>query len=277
MPAPAGSNVGRGLGSIKASIPKLVTTRLGFLLRKKGLFRPTLFHWLSWVFVERLVLVHGSVGTGAITWTAQAQLSEQYELVVVERSGYPPNPPLKRIDFAEQAETLRGLLRPGDHLVGHSYGGVIALLAAADADLRTLTVNEPPAFGLARGNPAVEEFLAKMKHAPHEPREYLTYFLRIVGVEMDVPERLAPEFEAAVRAAMAERPPHEAEIPMAKLQAAPFPKLVFTGAHNPALDAVADVLERKLPAQRAVVRGGRHNLPRAPAYNATLLAFLEAA
>ena len=227
--------------------------------------------------VQRLVLVHGSVGTGAITWSAQSPLAERFELVVVERSGYPPNPPKKRIDFVEQAAELVELLRPGDHVVGHSYGGVISLLAAAEADLRSLTVNEPPAFGLARGDPAVEEFLARMERAPNEPRAYLEYFLPIVGVELEVRERLAPEFEAAVRAAMVERPPHEAEIPLDRLSAAPFPKLVVSGAHNPALDAVADVLERELPAERSVLPGARHNLPRAPGYNETLTAFLDRA
>jgi pimeloyl-ACP methyl ester carboxylesterase len=227
--------------------------------------------------VERIVLVHGSVGTGAVTWSAQAPLARGFELIVVERSGYPPNAPLKRIDFEEQAEELRAVLRPGDHLVAHSYGGVIALLAAPDAGLRSLTVNEPPAFSLARGEPAVEEFLARMEKAPSEPRAYLEYFLPLVGVSMDLPERLAPALEAATRSAMVERSPHEAEIPLERLAAAPFPKLVVTGAHNPALDAVADVLERELPAKRAVLPGAGHNLPRAPGYNDTLARFLEAA
>jgi pimeloyl-ACP methyl ester carboxylesterase len=227
--------------------------------------------------VQRVVLVHGSVGTGAVTWSGQLPLADRFELVVLERSGYPPNPPRDRIDFEEQAEELRDVLRPGDHLVGHSYGGVIAMLAAARSDVRSLTVNEPPAFALARGNPAVEEFLALMEQAPTEPRAYLEYFLPLVGVSMKLPDRLAPQLEAATRAAMIERPPHEAEIPLARLAAAPFPKLVVTGAHNPALDAVADVLERELPAARAVLPGAGHNLPRAPGYNETLVAFLEAA
>jgi pimeloyl-ACP methyl ester carboxylesterase len=275
MPAPAGSNVGRE-GSIAASIAEFVTLETGYFSTKTGDLRPTLFKGYR-AAVDRVVLVHGSVGTGAITWSAQAPLADRFELVTVERSGYPPNPPQERIDFDEQAEELRGILLPGDHLVGHSYGGVVALLAAAGIDLRSLTVNEPPAFGLARGNPAVEEFLAKMQHAPREPREYLAYFLPIVGVEMDLPARLTPEFEAAVRAAMVERPPHEAEVPLERLAAAPFPKLIVTGAHSAALDSVADVLERELPAERAVLPGAGHNLPRAPGYNETLLAFLEAA
>ncbi|HEX6489942.1 MAG TPA: alpha/beta fold hydrolase [Gaiellaceae bacterium] len=227
----------------------------------------------------RIVLVHGSVGTGAITWEPQRPLADRFTLVILERPGYPPNPPLERIDFEAQAHALARLLQPGDHLVGHSYGGVIALLAAAEANgrLRSLTLNEPPAFALARGDPAVEEFLAALERAPSEPRAYLEYFLPLVGVSLRLPERLSPAFEAATRAAMAERPPQEAEIPLATLHAAPFPKLVVSGAHSAALDAVADVLERDLPARRAVLPGAGHNVQRTAAYNETLAAFVEAA
>jgi pimeloyl-ACP methyl ester carboxylesterase len=76
---------------------------------------------------------------------------------------------------------------------------------------------------------------------------------------------------------MAEGPPHEAEIPFEQLAEERFPKLVVTGAHNPALDAVADVLERRLPAARVVLPGAGHNLPRAPGYNETLTRFIESA
>lgn len=224
----------------------------------------------------RLVFVHGSVGTGGITWGAQKALADRFTVVILDRPGYPPNPPLERIDFAEQAAQLRDVLEPGDNLVGHSYGGVIAMLAA-DERLASLTLNEPPAFALARGNAAVEEFLSEMDRAPREPRAYLLHFLPLVGVALDVPERLSPAFEAATRAAMVERPPHEAEIPLARLRSLPFPKLVVTGAHNAALDAIADVLERELPAQRAVLPGAGHNVQRAPGYNDALAAFVEAA
>ena len=54
------------------------------------------------------------------------------------------------------------------HLVGHSYGGVIALLAAARCleAIRSLTVTEPPAFGLVRGQPEVEDWLAYVAACP---------------------------------------------------------------------------------------------------------------
>ena len=101
----------------------------------------------------RLVLVHGSVAPGWLTWNAQKPLADRFELVVPIRSGYPPNPPLDAIDFEVQAEELAALLEPGDHLAAHSYGAVVSLLAAARAPLASLTVVEPPAFGVARGQP----------------------------------------------------------------------------------------------------------------------------
>ncbi len=226
----------------------------------------------------RVVLVHGSVGNGGATWDSLRPLADRYTLVIPDRPGYPPNPPVERGDFELQAGSIADLLQPGDHLVGHSYGGVISLLASAQADrLRSLTVNEPPAFGVARGNPDVEEFLAKMEAAPAEPREYLAYFLPLVGSSLKLSDPLPPLLEAGARAAMVERPPHEAQIPLDELARAPFPKLVVSGGHNPAFDAVADVLEQRLGAKRAVVPGAGHSIPRAPGYNETLVGFLEAA
>jgi pimeloyl-ACP methyl ester carboxylesterase len=227
----------------------------------------------------RIVFVHGSVGNAASTWVEQRALADRFTLVLVTRPGYPPGPPLDRIDFAEQAEQVAALLDPGDHLVGHSYGGVISLLAASRRPdtLRSLTVNEPPAFGVARNDPAVEDFLARFPDAPREPRAYLDFFLPLVGSNMKLPDPLPPELDAGARATLAERPPHEAEIPLRELAAAPFPKLVVSGGHSALFDAVCDVLERELGAERAVVRGAGHSLPRAPGYNEALLQFLESA
>jgi pimeloyl-ACP methyl ester carboxylesterase len=83
----------------------------------------------------RVVFVHGSVTPGWMTWNAQKPLAARFTLVVPSRSGYPPNPPLDRIDFELQARELRDLLEPGDHVVAHSYGGVVSLLAAPGAPL----------------------------------------------------------------------------------------------------------------------------------------------
>jgi pimeloyl-ACP methyl ester carboxylesterase len=226
----------------------------------------------------RVVLVHGSVSAGMQSWEAQRPLAERFTLVVATRSGYSPNPPLERIDFEDQADELAALLESGDHLVGHSYGGVVSLLAAArrPAALRSLTVIEPSAFGLALGDPGVERFLDAFRGGyPREPKAYLEFFLPLVGAAFRVPDELPPGLEQGARAAIAERFPSEAEIPLAELRAASFAKLVVSGGHHPAFDAVCDVLERELEAERAVVPGADHSVPRTgEPFNAVLLDFL---
>jgi len=216
-----------------------------------------------------------------MTWAAQHPLEDRFECVFLTRSGYPPRPALERIDFEEQADELEAELLDGDHLVGHSYGGVVSLLAAARRPaLASLTVGEPPAFGVALGHPAVEEFLGRIQPfaaTDPSPREYLEFFLPLVGSAIRVPDPLPPPLERGARAALAERPPDEAKIPFDALAAAPFPKLVISGAHSAAFDAVCDVLEARLGAERAVLPGAGHSLPRAPGYNETLTAFIERA
>jgi pimeloyl-ACP methyl ester carboxylesterase len=229
--------------------------------------------------VTRIVFVHGSVGNAEMTWAAQRSLEGRFECVFVTRSGYPPGPPLERIDFEEQAGDVAAELRDGDHLVGHSYGGVVSLLAAARTPrLASLTVSEPPAFGVARDDPAVEEFMSNFRAPqPTDPQEYLAFFLPLVGSALQLPDPLPPALEQGARAAMSERHPNEAVIPFDDLAAAPFPKLVISGGHQPAFDAVCDVLEERLGAERAVLPGAAHSLPRAPGYNDALVSFIERA
>jgi len=232
----------------------------------------------------RVLLVHGSLSPGWSTWQAQRPLADAYRLVVPHRGGYPPNPPLDRIDFAVQAEQIAELIEPGTHVVGHSYGGVISLLAAgmmADA-VRSLTVIEPPAFGIAAQHPAVAEMVERLREVfadpARPPRDFLVDFSAAVGSTAPVPGTLSPTLEASVRATRVERPPWEATFPYQRLRDAGFPVLVVSGAHSAAYDAVCDVVERELNADRAVVTGAGHAAQRnGMAFNARLLQHLAAA
>jgi pimeloyl-ACP methyl ester carboxylesterase len=229
----------------------------------------------------RVLLVHGSGGNAASAWASVQPLAARFTLVAPSRGGYPPNPPLERIDFGEQAAELGPLLEDGAHLVGHSYGGVIALLMAADRPeaVRSLVVSEPPAFAIARGDPEVDAVVQRLDEhftrGPRDPREFLVGFLAAVGSSATPPEELSPELEQSIRATMAERPPWEAQIPLDALAATAFPKLVVSGAHHPAFDAVCDALEQRLAADRAVLPGAGHSIPRAPGYLERLEAFLD--
>jgi pimeloyl-ACP methyl ester carboxylesterase len=227
--------------------------------------------------------VHGSVVSAELTWSAQKPLVERFEIVAPNRRGFPPGPDVARVDFEDEAVWLRQFLEPGTHLVGHSYGGVIALLSAARTPglVRSLTVIEPPAFGVARDIPLVDEFWGRVEEhwasGPRDPGEFLRGFFALMGTSSP-PGAFNSEFLQGARTLMIERSPAEAVIPFEELIRAPFPKLVVSGGHSEAFEAVCDVLERRLDADRAVLPGAGHSVQRlGEPFNDVLANFVERA
>jgi pimeloyl-ACP methyl ester carboxylesterase len=231
-----------------------------------------------------VVLVHGSVGGGASTWSSQRELAERWTLFVVDRPGFGAAPDVERVDFEVDAPLVAEVLGDGAHLVGQSYGGLISLLAAGlrPQAVRSLTVIEPPAFGVARGYSAVEEFVSDATRlwqgGPREPEAFLRRFLELVGSTAQPASPLPRPLERGARTLMVERYPWDAVVPLDELARAPFPKLVVSGAHHAGFDAVCDVLEERLGAERAVIPGAGHGVQRAGApFNARLERFLRSA
>jgi pimeloyl-ACP methyl ester carboxylesterase len=230
-----------------------------------------------------LLLVHGSVVNADLTWSAQRPLAERFEIVAPNRRGFPPGPDVEHVDFEDEAVWLEQFLESGTHLVGHSYGGVCSLFLAARRPelLRSLTVIEPPAFAVARGVPAADEFIARIEdhwtNGSRDPGEFLAGFLGLVGSSLP-PGNFTPELLQGARTLMVERPPSEAVIPFDELARAPFPKLVVSGGHSAAFDAVCDVLEERLGAERAVLPGAGHSVQRlGEPFNELLASFVERA
>ena len=240
-----------------------------------------------------VLLVHGGVANGAMTWSEQQPLASRWKLIVIDRPGYGTSSPVEREDFAVDAHLVAGILERALefggadrlHLVGNSYGGVICLLAAAmrPEAVRSLTVIEPPAFGLAGGVGAVDLLVARLKdHWQNGPREdphaFLRLFLDLVGSATDLPDPLPPLLAQGAATLVVERGPWEAEIPLPQIASLPFPKLVVSGGHAAAFDAVCDVLEQELGAERAVIVGAGHSVQRTgEAFNSRFEAFLTAA
>jgi len=201
-----------------------------------------------------------SVRNGDFAWAAQDELAADFELVVLNRPGFPPNPIEEHIDFEEHGHWVAKRLRPGDHLCGRSYGAVISFFAAALAlELRSLTVIEPPAFGSQATIPRLAAFTDRQKtywaDGPSDPRAFLSGFYALAGRHVDLPDRLPPALEQGAQALIVQRGPWEAQPPLSTLAASPYPKLVVSGGWSPIFETVCDVVEERLGAERRVYHG----------------------
>ncbi|MGC5615401.1 alpha/beta fold hydrolase [Georgenia sp. Z1491] len=231
----------------------------------------------------RVVLIHADVATGASAWRRQLELADSYRLVIPDRPGYGQSTAQGRVDFEREVEAVLPLLDGGAHLVGHSYGGVVSLLAAAarPSSVLSLTVVEPPAFALAPDLPEVREMVSALERVwaeePDDPERFFSRFAAIIG-ERAWPRSPMPEAMAdGVRQLMAERVPWEAQIDVATIREAGIPVMVVSGGHAEALELLCDRLAGELSARREVVAGARHAVPRVgPAFNDLLRDFLPA-
>lgn len=231
-----------------------------------------------------VVLAHGSVVGAERTWRHQLALAEHWTLLLPNRPGFGRSPALPRGDFEIEAPLIAELLGDGAHLVGHSYGAVIALYAAAlrpDA-VRSLTVSEPGCLRVAAGDERVDAQIANGERLYQladtlEPLEFLRAFRGGVGSSHATPPDLTGELLQGTRLLMCERPPWEADPPLEQLGSAAFPKLVISGGHSPVFEAVCDTVASRIHAQRVVIPGRGHTIPAVGApYNERVHAFLTA-
>lgn len=221
----------------------------------------------SWGAGTPVVLVHGSLATGAEEWQAQRPLAEEgFRLLVPDRRGYGRSPAARGEDFLRDADDIAELMGNGAHLVGHSYGGIGVMFAAArrlDATL-SLTLLEPGAFTLGQHHPAARALVAAVRRRwdqdlPDE--DWVVRFLKAVGSD---PDALPPELLAAavplVPVCRNGRPLWELELPLTELASAAFPKLVVSGGHSAGFDAICDDLAERIGASRMVAEGAGHEI-----------------
>jgi pimeloyl-ACP methyl ester carboxylesterase len=221
----------------------------------------------TWGEGTPVVLVHGSLATGAEEWRAQRPLADEgFRLVVMDRRGYGGSPAARGEDYLRDADDIAVLMGNGAHLVGHSYGGLGVLFAAAlrpDATL-SLTVLEPGAFDLGQQHPAARALVSEVRRLWDRDLpdlEWVIQFLRAVGSD---PDAFPPEFTASalplVPMLRRGRPLWNAELPLAQLAETSFPKLVVSGGHSLGFDAICDELAERIGAARAVVAGAGHEV-----------------
>jgi pimeloyl-ACP methyl ester carboxylesterase len=186
--------------------------------------------------------------------------------VVFDRRGYGRSVAADGEDFLRDADDIAELMGDGAHLVGHSYGGLGALFAAARRPEATssLVLLEPGVFSMGQHDPAARSLVAGLRDLWDQKMSdeaWVARFLTAVGSD---PEMLGPElFAAAVQltpVCRRGRPALDAEVPEATLAAAAFPKLVVSGGHSAAFDAMCDDLAARIGASRLEVGGAGHEI-----------------
>jgi pimeloyl-ACP methyl ester carboxylesterase len=224
-------------------------------------------HVEEWGSGDPVVLVHGSLATGVEEWAAQRPLADEgFRLTVFDRRGYGQSPFAAGEDFLVDADDIIELMGDGAHLVGHSYGGLGAMIAAARRPdiTRSLTLLEAPASAPAGDAPAWQALIAEIRHLWDQDlsdEEWVVRFLKAVGSD---PDQFPPEMLALavplVPVFRQGRPFHSADLPLDDLAAARFPKLVVAGGHHDGFDQLCRSLAQRIGASHVIVEGAGHEI-----------------
>ncbi len=253
-----------------------------------------------------VIFVHGGVqgglGGGPETFNEQKALANKgWRLRLVERPGFGASPSRGVDDMDADAEWIADLLGDGAHLVGHSWGGADALLAAAKRPeaVKSLTLIEPALFPVVMTDPelrakpemqAVGGRLAGLMMQSETPADYAIRFAqtvlgppgdadmlaRIAGLEAD--RELASRVGCAVLQGRMSTPEtmRAAADAMASHR---VPVLVVNGGWTPFFEIIGQVVARFAGGRYEVVPAANHMVQQksADAFNALLDGFLREA
>jgi pimeloyl-ACP methyl ester carboxylesterase len=106
---------------------------------------------------EQVILVRGTMTWGLASFAHQLPLAKHRRILVVDRRGFGGSPDTEQSDYDVDAADIVALMDRPSHLVGHAYGGVVAMLAAVRRPERvsSLALIEPPALAVAAEHPVV--------------------------------------------------------------------------------------------------------------------------
>lgn len=113
----------------------------------------------------RLVFVHGSGEAGAAAFPQQAAAFPHAAFPVLP--GYGDDEPAVG-DVAAAAQTVALQSADADGIVGFSYGGVVAAMAACMEEAPALVLIEPALFQLARDRPACARLIGRLEPIYHD-------------------------------------------------------------------------------------------------------------
>ena len=162
---------------------------------------------------ETLLLIHGAlIADACFPLLRERRLTRQYQVIAYHRRGYGQSSPLSAsLSIAEQSADALALLDAlgieRAHVLGHSYGGAIALqlALAAPARVRTLALLEP-ALMIGESALAYRAALeqAETQYQQVDPEITVEGFWRarfLTGIDEDFDGRIPGAFQQALAGA----------------------------------------------------------------------------
>lgn len=219
--------------------------------------------------------VQGNVGGGPDTFDGQQALARDgWQVLRADRPGFGASPTRGVDDQEADAHWIAAMLGTRSNLIGHSFGGAEALLAAAQRPdaVASLVLVEPALGALLAGDPVangpvVRADIAKRTAALSEartPAELGRNFVGTLGTQLPSADKAAvsdPNTASSVgcallRARMAT--PDVLREAADKVARAGIPVLIVTGGWSPSADAAADAIARILHGRHVIVRSPNH-------------------
>lgn len=237
----------------------------------------------------KVVMVHGgaqgSLVGGDRHFSAQQRLAERgWQLIIPDRPGHGRSPAPGRPDDAEaDGEWVANLLDDGAHLVGHSFGGCVALAAAArrPSAVRSLTLIEPAMLKFAVSDWRVKLWglRAMMTLVFSTSSSRAIRFAKMMRIPPEIrggsnAEELERMGQGITRLRVPSKQTLERQLGDIKREGIPL--LVVTGGWGPALEATADVVAAAGGGRRLVIPS-EHHFPQwvSDEFNEALMAFMR--